>query len=486
MSIQVQYPQPFHRRVLALEAPGKAPADVLLVVPSIVAAGEPCSVRAALLDATGYPSVEFDGALEIRIPSGSVESVQIRFAMGQPAVGWVEGVVFRDEGFQRCEAELDGKTFFSNPALVQSGVEERIYWGDPHVHTVLSRCHPERCRSLNFCYAAARYMTGLDWVAAADHVSNDRCEISKWREQYLACNVYDDPPEFVTLPGYEASLAGGCGGDNNVHMLRHPRMFVDEWEGGNVKTLCEKLAEVLDPDEFFVVPHHTSRPGKHGEIPDEIYPGPDLMPVIEIHSKWGASEYAGNPNPLKSGVHDGPCYAVDLLNRGLKLGFIAGTDTHATMPSGAGDDAGQFYRLPGFTAVRAQQLTREAIFNGIRRRGCYATSLERIYLDVTVGGMPAGQSAEWKDTQKPRTIDVAAAGKSDIESIEIVRNGAVIHDRNDAGWHCRCSYTDEENLGDVWLDSKYLGQFAYYYVRVTCRSGAQAWSSPVWLTRTRG
>ena len=30
------------------------------------------------------------------------------------------------------------------------------------------------------------------------------------------------------------------------------------------------------------------------------------------------------------------------------------------------------------------------------------------------------------------------------------------------------------------FESKYLGRFVYYYVRVTCVSGARAWSSPVW------
>lgn len=31
------------------------------------------------------------------------------------------------------------------------------------------------------------------------------------------------------------------------------------------------------------------------------------------------------------------------------------------------------------------------------------------------------------------------------------------------------------------FESKYLGRFVYYYVRVSCVSGARAWSSPVWL-----
>lgn len=84
-------------------------------------------------------------------------------------------------------------------------------------------------------------MTGLDWVTAADHVSNGRCELARWKEQVALADAFNDPPRFVTLPGYEASLKGGCGGDNNVYMLRFPDLFIDDYEEGNIKTLVEKL-----------------------------------------------------------------------------------------------------------------------------------------------------------------------------------------------------------------------------------------------------
>ena len=77
------------------------------------------------------------------------------------------------------------------------------------------------------------------------------------------------------------------------------------------------------------------------------------LPLIEIHSKWGTSEYRGNPNPLKK-IHPGPIYAVDLLNRGLRMGFIGGTDTHATMPAGFGIE--HLDRLPGMTAVATKMM----------------------------------------------------------------------------------------------------------------------------------
>jgi len=479
-TVEIVPPPEFHERVLTLEAPGGVPVQVSLVVPTITAPGESFDVKVAVIDANGLPVMRCPHDVALRLPEGKSAFAVLRFPDNAPVVCTVRGAALETPGLYRFEAEMDGTVFYSNPTYCTDEAAARIYWGDPHVHTVLSACHADTCRSLNFCYVAARYLSGLDWVAAADHVSNGRCEFARWKDQCLTCNAYNDPPAFVTLNAYEASLQGGCGGDTNVYLRQPIDMFVDEYEDGNVKTLCEKLCDLIDEEVFFVVPHHTTRTGKHGEIPDAIYPGPDRMPVVEIHSKWGTSEYRGNPNPLKK-VHPGPSYVVDLLNQGLRLGFVGGTDTHTTMPAGGGIGPEHIDRLPGMTAVHADALTRENIFHGIRQRNCYATSLERIYLDVRIADAAPGQAIAWKDIQQPRTIYATVAGQSDIERIDIVRNGATIQTTSPGTWQHRIDLTDTENLDPHALVSDHLGRFVYYYVRVTCASGAQAWASPVWL-----
>lgn len=294
-------------------------------------------------------------------------------------------------------------------------------------------------------------------------------------------NLYDDAPVFVTLPAYEASLRGGAGGDNNVYMSSFPDMFVDEYEGGNTKTLCDRLKDRLREREFFIVPHHTTRTGKHGEISDDIYPGPDALPVIEIHSKWGTSEYRGNPNPLKE-IHDGPSYAVDLLNRGLKLGFIAGTDTHATVPSGGGVEPGHIDRLPGLTAVRCKTLSRPSVFQAIRHRQCYATSLERIIMNGSIAGVAFGEILHLTDLKTSLKIDVLLAAQSDILRVDLVKNGETIHSVSPQAWQTKFLFDDEVDIRKSSLCTRSGGSVVYYYVRVTCESGAQAWSSPVWIS----
>ncbi len=478
---ELQYPSRFEQTVLAREAAGGPPAGVSLVIPTITLPGRPFTVKLAVLDEAEYPTTQWGGSVVVRCAAATPETVEVPFAAGTAAVARAAGVRIDRPGLFRLACEFNGRTFHSNPTCCTDRAGEFIFWGDPHVHTVLSDCHPDRCRSVNFCFVAAKWLAGLDWVSAADHVSNGRGSLGKWKEQAAASDAFDQPGDFVTLPGYEASLKSGAGGDNNVYMLRWPDMFVDDYEEGNIRTICEKMRRKLPEAEFFVVPHHTTRTVKHGEIGQDIYPGPQLMPVVEVHSKWGTSEYRGNPNALHE-VHPGPSYVVDLLNGGLRLGFIGGTDTHTTFP-GWNDKLplGHIDRLAGITAVRSDRLTREAIFRGIRSRSCYAASGRRTYLDVGVAAARPGEAIEWTDPARPRRITVTAAAGSDIEAVEIVRNGQTIARQQPEQWKTRLDFTDDADLNGLLREAEPLGRFAYYYVRVTCAGGAQAWSSPVWL-----
>ncbi len=464
-------------RILAVEAPGGSVERLSIVAPSVVRPDEPFAIRLAALDAKAYPSVECDAAAK-SVDGPAADLPEVTFNEGHPAVGTIEGARIAEEGWHRLQFQLAGRTFASNPIHCSRNAR-RIFWGDPHVHTVISDCHPGQCRSLDFCYVAARYMTGLDWATAADHVSNGRSSVGKWEAQRRAVRTYDNPGSFAAVLGYEASLRGGAGGDNNVYCRGDLESYVDHWEDGDTQTLADAL-----PDDSFVVPHHTTRTGKHGELSDEIYPGPDRMPVMEIHSKWGTSEFRGNPNALLE-THDGPAFAQDLLAQGYPLGFIAGTDTHATMPSSYGDDSHQLHAPPGMTAVRADELTHEAVYDAIAERDCYGAGDERIIIDERMAGGRMGRVVEWDDASQPVEIAAEVATRTNLERVDVVRNGEDVHSVTPAaeGWRATVDFADDAELSDVafepsgWFDRP----FVYYYLRVTCESGAQAWSSPIWL-----
>lgn len=465
-------------RIIALEAPGGPPVRVAVTVPSIVSPDERFDAHVVLLDENGYPSVEASGAAVVR-SSGSGEDIgHAEFEKGHPAIADVSGLSVPDIGLWRFEGDYDGATFFSNPVLCEHNPRHRLFWGDPHVHTIISNCHPETCRSLDFGYLCARYITGLDWVCITDHVSNGRTDPGKWKAQQVASAVYDDAPDFTNLLAYEASLKGGCGGDNNVYFRAPQAEYVDEYEDGNVATLIEKLGD----EDFFVVPHHTTRSGKHGELSHDLYCGPQHHPNVEIYSKWGAGEYRGNPDPLDN-IHPGPAYVADFLARGMQFGFMGGTDTHATMSGGYGEEPTHIGRDPGITGVWLEDLSREALYSGLRSRSCYATTGERIIVRAEVAGCEEGTTMAWDDPSEPRRIKVTAAASGSIARIDVIRN-AQVRTLTPDGWHAEWDFIEDDNLSEIAFDPtpSMPHPFVYYYVRVTCESGARAWTSPVWLT----
>lgn len=86
-----------------------------------------------------------------------------------------------------------------------------------------------------------------------------------------------------------------------------------------------------------------------------------------------------------------------------------------------------------------------------------------------------------KDDVGKRHISFEAAGKSDIKSVEVIRNGIVIAKSAPYDWHIIRDIEDKVALNNLWKNSGY-GKFVYYYARVICHSGAFAWSSPIWFT----
>ncbi len=464
-------------RLIAIEAPGGAPAKLSVVAPSIVEPGEPFTLKLAALDEDGYPSLACDAV--VRFPD-AVEGLpaEIAFDSRRPALAQISGVSLAGPGLHRIAARMEGETYLSNPMLCRHAPEQRLWWGDPHVHTLLSNCEPESCRSLQFGYLCARHITGLDWVSMADHVSNGRGDPGKWKTQRVFSQLYDEPGIFTNLLAYEASLKGGCGGDNNVYFPGDAEEYIDEYEEGNVRTLVERLSKLHE--EFLVVPHHTTRTGKHGELSHDLYTGPQHMPVVEIYSKWGASEYRGNPDPLRK-IHPGPSYVQDFLGQGFRFGFIGGTDTHATMAAGYGEE--HLTRRPGLTGVKAARLDRTNLFDSIRRRNCYATSDERIIIEAQLAGQRMGIEQDWPEATKPRAIRAMIAAETDIITVAVVRNGEDIASISGESWQLDLDYTDSDSLSPVaFAPTPSLDRpFVYYYLRVTCASGARAWSSPVWL-----
>ncbi len=182
----VTFPDPVAEKCLRLEARGGEFSRAMLTIPTVVTPGESFAAAVSLLDENAMPIIAKDEVLRLSLDDGP--SIDVTFPKGHAAICRVEGLRQPATGYFRIQGEIDGKTFFSNPALATDEERPLILWGDPHIHTTVGDCHPERCRTRNLAYAAARHAYGLDFVAIADHVSwAPRGTAGKWYDNLAAC-----------------------------------------------------------------------------------------------------------------------------------------------------------------------------------------------------------------------------------------------------------------------------------------------------------
>jgi hypothetical protein len=242
-----------------------------------------------------------------------------------------------------------------------------------------------------------------------------------------------------------------------------------------------KLQARLHGVDVLVIPHHTGWSGTNWDAHD-----PELQRLVEICSAHGRFEYAGNL-PIghrRDHVHPNK-FVLSALARGYRLGFVGGSDSHGLqwhgteladragrVPSGTRVGWKQDAYRGGMTAIFAPSLTREALYEGLKNRRCYATSGVPIVLDVRINGALMGSEVELTG---PPHITCDVEGTAALRAIELVRSGQVF-----AAWRADSSYTGRNLQFSISDDMVTPDEEHYYFIRVIQEDGNMAWSSPIW------
>ena len=295
----------------------------------------------------------------------------------------------------------------SNPVRIRAErPERRLFWGDLHAGQTEIGCGAD---SLERHFSYARHAAGLQFASqqANDHyVTREIWQLV--REVSHAC---DAPGDFVCYLGCEWSPFTEDGGDRNViyrddeERIRRSDRFFTEREPDpepDLKRAPEFLAALRD-EEVLLNLHVGGRPT------NLHWHEPKIEPLFEIHSTHGTSEW----------------FVKDAIERGYKVGITGGTDGVMGRP-GACRPGRRVTRnvRNGLTAVCANELTREGLWEAFFARRCYATSGERILLWVAVDGHGMGE--EYQTEGQPE-IRVEVEGTAAIERVDILRGVEVIH-----------------------------------------------------------
>jgi hypothetical protein len=363
-----------------------------------------------------------------------------------------------------------------------------IYWGDLHGHSDVSGGR----RPPHEYFTYARRQAKLDFCALTDHVDhapqsrNAKMSPDDWDHVKQATRAANHPGEFATLLGLERPVpacdvpAAGrmcilyAGDDGPVPFSRHePRNWFRPGAVDPRAEMAELWDALKDVRRFTIVVHSGSAQQgfSWAKAPAEFAPD-----AVEVYSKWGCSEMLGAPYPITDTTgRPTPSgrTAHDALAAGFRLAFVGSSDTHFSCPGSMlwENDWGSSarYECSGLTAVEAEELTRDAIFEALKARRCYATTGERIGLAFTLAEQPMGSLVPRADG--PMRLHVRVRGTAVIKRAEIFRNGEVIHRK--VGGH--------EDL-DLYFDDVPPTSGAWYTVRVAQLGESYAWSSPIWVT----
>ncbi|MDH3668620.1 MAG: DUF3604 domain-containing protein [Paracoccaceae bacterium] len=358
-----------------------------IVAPTRRRPGEPFRIGIKAEDAWGNPALP--GPADLRIQTDmSVDGLpeSLTFPADERAVS-VEGLSVSETGATQFHlGDADGNLLATSaPLIIQDG-PDATFWGDLHGQSGETVGTGTIEEYLGF----ARDIAFLD---VSGHQGNDfQITDAFWQKINAVTAAMDDPGHFVVFPGYEWSGNTPVGGDHNV-FFRHEgnpirrsshAMLADRTDLGTDTFTLDALFEALTGEDCVVWAHVGGRPADVAYAHD-----PALKTAVEVHSNWGTFEWI----------------LTDSLALGHRVGVVANSDGHKGRPGAGPPGATEFGAYGGLTCFLAPELTRDAIFESLRRRHHYGTSGAR--LDLKVVARFTRPAAIYP--RDPRHFDVAPA-----------------------------------------------------------------------------
>ena len=451
-----------------LEVLPEAPSALWVTTPAQVAAGRAFSARAVARDcfhnvAAGRSSIPL-----LRLPDGET----IPFRREAPGIFVCGGATLETEGVHRPEVSAEGLPAVHAPptmALAEAP-ERKLLFGDPHCMSGLcvgEYPKPSTARGIvEYVHAYARDAAGLDFAACTSLAM--RMDGEEWGEVTEAARRFTEPGRYVALPAYEWFGTLEQDGNKNVYFLDDrdvPKLDSRSPDSDHPEKLWKRLEGF--EGRAMTIPHHSVSAviGSRWRWHD-----PRFQRLVEIYSCWGSSEAAGCERPLVNPARCEGQSARDALEKGYRLGFIAGSDTHASQPGFSNRLRLKNGWRGGLACVWAERFDREGIFRALWERRCYGTTGARIILEFFLNGVPMGSELALEASDE-RRLEVRAEACAPVEEVVVVKNAREVH----------AERPGRESVRFEWVDPAGRERESdYYYVRLRQDDGEMAWSSPVW------
>lgn len=389
---------------------------------------------------------------EVTIASDDVTSQRV------PIVGgFAEGILpASPTAVVRPNVELVGLPLRTkvNPSLAVDGLHYLV--GDLHCHDFLSEAEGYS----DAVYRWAMEDRNLDFVSVVPQthgwLDNETWTLVRYmNERFL------DEGRFVTFLGFEWQHTGY--GDKVIHYLGGDQPYLPPDDARYDS--APKLYEALRATDALVISHHPAYPeGAWCPMTDFDVVETDVERLVELWSMHGSAEGYDPADRPYAGTMDERGLVLGALRRGVRLGFVGGSDTHSGRPGGSVREPRPHWG--GLAAVWAEALTRRALFDALRARRTVALTGARILLAFHVNDAWMGSELPSNERAQIR-IDVIAP--ETIASVELLKNGVLLRRFSPALDEFHLQYEDR------------TGGAAFYHCRVTQVDGHLAVCSPVWI-----
>ena len=284
-----------------------------------------------------------------------------------------------------------------NPILVTANPSNRIYWGDTHGHSGFAEGIGSAAAFMQFARDEAR----LDFVTHSEH--DAWMDDSEWAVLQRMVQQYNEDGRFVSFIGYEWTMSTTQGGHHNV-LFRTPenRQRVPSQFYPSLSQLYQGLREQNDTNDVLVIPPAHQKG-------DYRLSDPEMETLVEIMSMHGTFDW----------------FARMYLNHGHMVGFVAASDDHIGKPGLSQPKTSSLAQRGGLAAVLAPDRSKDSLFDAMKSLNTYATSGQRIIMDVNVNGTTMGQRARYATE---RAIAGRVIGTAPIRSVTLFKNDHVLQE----------------------------------------------------------
>jgi len=370
------------------------------------------------------------------------------------------------------------ETFTSAPIKCFQENSHNLLWGQLHGESE----RIDSTENIENCLRHFRDDKAYNFFATSNCDTVEETSNDMWK--LISQNIADfnEEDRFATLLGFQFQGEKLKEGTRQILHFKDAKPILRQKDAKS--SSLTKIYRGLHAKEILSIPTFTMG-GNKGYNFKEFHP--EFERVVEIYNAWGSSECLkseGNPFPITGHFEENKAGSIQAaLQRNCRFGFVAGgLDDRGIY--GELFDSKQVQYTPGLTGVICEKYAREAIIEALQRRSCYATTGARIIIGFYIAGHLMG--SELSTAKKPglkvnRHISGYVAGTEPLKSVEIIRNGQVIHTFSPDNYHFDYFFDDMEPLEKVVLKDSEKASFAYYYLRVTQVDNHVGWSSPIWV-----